>query len=177
MKTKDLLDAVEQKAFYYEAHHHDCCQCVLLTLQEAFDLPGESVFMAATGFAGGMGRTGQVCGSLTGAIMVFGLLWGRDLKLMMHPDKKERLERLEASELKIGVLIKKLQGRFREEYGGITCDEIQTKIFGKPYSRGTLEEREEMECLGGHKDKCPTVVGKAARWTADLILKEMANGT
>ena len=169
---QELFAEVWKKGFYYEAHHHDCCQCVLLTLQEAFDLPGESAFKAATGFAGGLGRTGQVCGALTGSIMAFGLLWGRDMKLMMHPDEKERLERLEEIELKIGRLIKKLQARFREEYDGITCDEIQTKIFGKPYSRGTPDERAEMERLGGHKDKCPTVVGKAAQWAAEIILEE-----
>ena len=153
IKKEDLLDEVEQKAFYYEAHHHDCSQCVLLSLQEVFNLTGDGAFKAATGFAGGLGRTGHACGSLTGAIMAFGLLWGRDMEDMMLPDKAERLHRLEASEQKIGVLIKKLQKRFREEYGGIACDEIQTKIFGKPYSSGTPEEREEMERLGGHKDK------------------------
>ncbi len=52
-------------------------------------------------------------------------------------------------------------------------DEIQTRIFGRPYSRGTPQEREEMERLGGHKDKCPAVVGKATRWAAELILAEM----
>ena len=153
IKKEELLEEVEQKAFYYEAHHHDCSQCVLLSLQEVFNVPGESAFKAATGFAGGMGRTGEVCGSLTGAIMAFGLLWGRNMEDMMLPDKTERLERLEASEQKLGVLIKNLQKRFRAEYGGIACDEIQTKIFGKPYSSGTPEEREEMERLGGHKDK------------------------
>lgn len=153
IKKEELLEEVEQKAFYYEANHHDCSQCVLLSLQEVFNVPGESAFKAATGFAGGMGRTGQVCGSLTGAIMAFGLLWGRNIEDMMLPDKTERLERLEASEQKLGILIKNLQKRFREEYGGIACDEIQTKIFGKPYSSGTPEEREEMERLGGHKDK------------------------
>lgn len=172
-KTEELLDKIEKKAFYYEAHHHDCCQCVLLTLQEAFELSGESAFKAATGFAGGMGRTGQVCGGVTGSIMAFGLLWGRDMKLMMHPDEQERLDQLETIELKIRALIKKLQKRFTEEYGGFTCDEVQTKIFGKPYSKGTPEEREEMERLGGHKDKCPSVAGKAARWAAELILEEM----
>ena len=150
---EEILEKVEQKAFYYEAHHHDCSQCVLLSLQEQFKLPGESAFKAATGFAGGMGRTGEVCGSLTGAIMAFGLLWGRDMEDMMLPDKSERLARLESSEQKLGILIKRLQARFREEYGGISCNGIQTKIFGKPYSSGTPEEREEMERLGGHKDK------------------------
>ena len=153
ISSEGILDEVENKAFYYEANHHDCCQCVLLSLQEVFNVPGESAFKAATGFAGGMGRTGEVCGSLTGAIMAFGLLWGRDLEQMMLPDKNERLERLEASEQKIGVLIKNLQKRFKQEYGGIACDQIQTKIFGKPYSSGSPEEREEMERLGGHRDK------------------------
>ncbi len=69
MPKEELLAEVYKKAFDYDAHHHDCAQCVWLTLQEAFDLPGEEAFKAATGFAGGMGRTFQVCGSLTGARM------------------------------------------------------------------------------------------------------------
>lgn len=173
MSREALLAEAYKKAFHYEKHHHDCSQCVLLTLQEAFDLPGDDAFKAATGFAGGMGRTGQVCGSLTGAIMAFGLLWGRDKTLFMHPDEKERLRGLEDLEVKIGPLIKGLQARFREEYGGITCDEIQTRIFGRPYASGTPEDREEMDRLGGHSEKCPDVAGKAARWAAELILEEL----
>ena len=38
LSREELLDEVYRKAFHYEAHHHDCAQCVLLTLQEAFDL-------------------------------------------------------------------------------------------------------------------------------------------
>jgi C_GCAxxG_C_C family probable redox protein len=168
----EFLAAIEKRAFDYEANHHDCAQCTLLTLQEAFGLPEPNAFKAATGFAGGMGRTGHVCGGLTGAFMMFGLLWGRDMEVMMLPDKTERLERLEEIEQKLEPLIKELQARFRREYGGITCNDIQTKLFGKPYSTGTPEEREEMERLGGHVDKCPGVVGKAARWAAELILEE-----
>jgi len=169
---EEFLAAIEKKAFDYEANHHDCCQCTLLALQEAFEIPEPNTFKAATGFAGGMGRTGHVCGGLSGALMMFGLLWGRDMELMRHPDKTERLKRLEEIEVKIGALMKMLQGRFREEYDGVTCNDIQTKLFGKPYSTGTPEEREEMERLGGHVDKCPGVVGKAARWAAELILEE-----
>lgn len=173
ISREELLKEVYEKAFYYEAHHHDCAQCVLMTLQEAFDLPGEDAFKAATGFAGGMGRTGQVCGSLTGAIFAFGLLWGRDVALFRHPDEKERLKGLEDLENRIGPIIKKLQARFREEYGGITCDEIQTKLFGKPMASGTPEDRKEMDRLGGHTTVAPDVVGKAAQWAAELILDEM----
>ena len=172
MPKEELLAEVYEKAFYYEAHHHDCAQCVLLTLQEAFDIPGEDAFKAATGFAGGMGRTGQVCGCISGAIFAFGLLWGREKVLFMHPDEKERLSGLEALENRIGPIIKKLQARFREEYDGITCDEIQTKLFGKPYASGTPEDREEMDRLGGHSEVCPKVVGKAAQWAAEIILDE-----
>jgi len=176
LSREELLAEVYKKAFDYEAHHHDCAQCVLLTLQEAFDIPGEDAFKAATGFAGGMGRTGHVCGSLTGAIFAFGLLWGREKALFMHPNEKERLRGLEALEKRISPLIKKLQARFREEYDGITCDEIQTKIFGRPFSSGPPEDREEMERLGGHSEKCPDVAGKAAQWAAELILDEMEKG-
>jgi C_GCAxxG_C_C family probable redox protein len=91
----EFLDAIEKEVFDYEANHHDCCQSTLLALQEAFEMPKPNACEAATGFAGGMGRTGHVCGGLSGALMMFGLLWGRDMELMMHPDKTERLKRQE----------------------------------------------------------------------------------
>ncbi len=34
---------------------------------------------------------------------------------------------------------------------------------------------EEFEKAGAHVDKCPTVSGNAARWTAEVILNENLN--
>ncbi|MEM3004486.1 MAG: hypothetical protein QXK96_04235, partial [Candidatus Bathyarchaeia archaeon] len=34
------------------------------------------------------------------------------------------------------------------------------------------KDREEFDRAGGHTDKCPDVVGKAARWTVEILLNE-----
>ena len=116
---------------------YSCSQCSLLTIQEMFDLPGEDVLKAATGFAGGIGRMGSVCGAVLGSVMALGLFYGRDRETMKHPDAEVRAQRRGEIELKIGTLIKKLCAKFDQEYGSIICNDIETKIFGGPLTNGT----------------------------------------
>jgi hypothetical protein len=39
------------------------------------------------------------------------------------------------------------------------------------------KEYEEFEKAGAHIDKCPTVSGNAAKWTVEIILKEIKPST
>ena len=172
MLDKELLEEIEKRAYKYSQEYKACSQCTLLPIQEVFNLPGDDVLKAATGFAGGIGRTGSVCGALSGGVMALGLLYGRDTETMKHPDEALRSQRREDIEQKLGTLIKNLRARFEKEYGSIICDDIETKIFGRSFDKWDPEEREEKGRLGGYEDKCPTVVGKAARWVAELILEE-----
>jgi len=172
MFENELLQDVEQRAYKYEQEYRDCSQCVVLAIQEVFGLPGDDALKAATGFAGGIGRTGSVCGSFTGGVMALGLLYGRDRETMKHPDEEVRSQRREEIEHKLGTLIKRLRSRFEEEYGSIICDDIETKLFGRSFDKWNPEERKEKDRMGGHDDKCPSVVGRGARWVAELILEE-----
>ena len=104
--------------------------------------------------------------------MALGLLYGRDGETMKHPDENVRSRRREEIEEKLGILIKKLRSKFEEDYGTIICDDIETKLFGRSFDKWNPEDREEKGRLGGYEDKCPAVVGKAARWVAELILEE-----
>ena len=169
-----LLEEVEKKAYQYGRDYHNCSQCTLLTIQEAFNLPGEDALKAATGFAGGIGRIGSVCGAVLGGVMAFGLLYGRDLETMKHPDAELRARRRVEIELKLGILFKKLKAKYDEEYGSILCDGIETKIFGRSFDKWNPEDRKIKEELGGHATKCPAVIGKGARWVAQLILEEQS---
>jgi len=172
MSEKEILEDVEKRAYKYEQEYRDCSQCVLLAIQEVFNLPGDDALKAATGFAGGIGRTGSVCGAFIGGVMALGLLYGRDRETMKHPDEEVRFHRREDIESRLGTLIKKLRGRFDEEYGSIICDDIEVKLFGRSFDKWNPEERDEKARLGGYEGKCPTVVGNAARWTAELIMEE-----
>jgi len=171
---KELLEEVEKRAYKYEKEYHNCGQCTLLTIQEMFGLTSDDALKASTGFAGGIGRRGSVCGALLGGVMALGLLYGRDQETMKHPDAEVRARRREEIGLKLGTLIKKLSAKFDEEYGSIICNDIETKIFGRSFDKWNPEDRKEKERLGGHDDKCPKVVGKATRWVAQLILEEQS---
>jgi hypothetical protein len=61
MKNDEILDLAEEKAVKCEFTHHGCSQCVLLAIQEAFDMKNDMVFKAASGLAGGIGRMHSVC--------------------------------------------------------------------------------------------------------------------
>jgi len=171
---RKLLEEVEKKAYQYEREYHNCAQCTLLTIQEVFGLPGDDALKAATGFAGGIGRTGSVCGAVLGGVMAFGLLYGRDRETMKHPDAEVRARRRGEIELKIGTLIKKLRAKYDEAYGSILCNDIETKVFGRSFDKWNPEDRKEKERLGGHDSKCPTVVGEGTLWAAQLILEEQS---
>jgi len=67
-------------------------------------------------------------------------------------------------------LADELLRRFVDEFGSLTCRGVQEKIFGRSFNVKDPREREEFERAGGHKDKCPTVVGKVARWAVEILM-------
>ena len=62
----------------YYIQGYNCAESVLYTLNDELDLqlPPEALRMA-TGFGGGVGRSGCMCGALSAATMVLGALEGR----------------------------------------------------------------------------------------------------
>jgi C_GCAxxG_C_C family probable redox protein len=52
----------------------NCAQAVLATFADEYGLDEEAACRVAAGFGGGIGRTGGVCGAVTGAIMALGLM-------------------------------------------------------------------------------------------------------
>lgn len=73
-------------------------------------------------------------------------------------------------------LANKLHERFVQEYGSSICKEIHKKVLGKTYHLNNPEEWDAFLAAGGHADKCPSVVGKAAKWAAEIILEQEEKG-
>ena len=69
-------------------------------------------------------------------------------------------------------LVKNLYDRFVEEYGSANCSDIQKKLFGRNFNFWNPGDFEEFDKAGGHTDKCPSVVGNAARWTVELLMEQ-----
>ncbi len=55
---------------------YNCAQATSSVFAADLGVPEDVILRAATGFGGGMGRTGGACGAVTGAILVIGLAAG-----------------------------------------------------------------------------------------------------
>lgn len=164
---EEILQEAESTGFEFEKVYHGCAQCVLGTMMKLFDLTQPDVFRAATGLAGGIGLSVEgSCGALTGGVMAIGLLYGRDLEKMDDPEKRRFIAYR---------LAHKLHQRFVQEYGSSLCKEIHQKTMGRTYHLNDPGEWQAFLDAGGHSEKCPGVVGKAARWTAQMIIEEEQN--
>ena len=117
------------------------------------------VFKAGSALAGGVARSGETCGALTGAMMGVCCVVGRE-KL---EDRAQYGKAMEAAG--------RLYDSFRKEIGHSICQEIHKIRYGKVYSLRNPKEREAFHNEGGHGPKgCPEVCGVAARIAAEIIL-------
>jgi C_GCAxxG_C_C family probable redox protein len=161
--TDDAAGNACRSGWKYEQDYGGCSQCVIAALQDAFGIQNDAVFKAATGLAaGGGGYTDGSCGAYAGALMMLGLLRGR-----ARGDFPDAMQMAGSF-----ALAGRLRERFIREYGSVICRDIQTKIFGRPYYLADPEEFQKFEKAGAHQDHCPGVVGRAARWAAELIIEE-----
>jgi C_GCAxxG_C_C family probable redox protein len=56
---------------------YNCAQAVLHAFSETFELEPDTALKLACGLGAGMARRGEVCGGVTGGILVLGLRYGR----------------------------------------------------------------------------------------------------
>jgi len=147
-------------AYEFEQKYGACSQCVLAALQATVGSIDNEVFKAAYALAGGGAKTGQgTCGALAGGMLAIGAKYGRERADF------ETVRSTEAS-----TLAKILYDRFVDEFGSPICAAVQEAIFGRSFDLWDPEERQAFEEAGGHRDKCPDVAGKAAMWTAEILL-------
>lgn len=160
MEDKEDLRKLYEIGFNAEINQRGCSQCILLALREKYSVPNE-VFKAASGFSGGVGSTGQgTCGSFLGGAMVISYLFGRGYENVNDVAKLRK-----ASEY-----TRRYQKKFLDAYGSFDCAAIQKKLMGQGGFRLYIpEELALFDSLGGHTDKCPDVVGKAAIWVSEII--------
>jgi len=161
---KDILENVYQLAFQYEAKLGSCPQCVLAALKETLNVGNESIFQASQGLTGGTALSSEgTCGALAGGMIAISALVGRTYQEFTEGQKKRLVFRY----------TKLLYNRFIKEYGSPLCCDVQKKLFGRSYHLLNKQEYEAFEKAGAHIDKCTSVAGNAAKWTAEIILNEL----
>ena len=91
---------------------YNCAQAVTVAFCDVTGLEPDFAAKLASSFGGGMGRMREVCGAVSGMLLVAGLLYGYETP-GDDVSKKEHYTRVQY-----------LAGQFREQVGSIICREI-----------------------------------------------------
>ena len=102
-----------EKAAELFVNGSNCAQAVAVAFCDVTGLESSLAAKMASSFGGGMGRMREVCGAVSGMLMVVGLLYGYD-----DPGEKDVNKKAHYA------LVQQLAGAFREEVGSIVCREI-----------------------------------------------------
>ncbi|MFH1781649.1 MAG: C-GCAxxG-C-C family (seleno)protein [Patescibacteria group bacterium] len=113
----------ENKAKEYFNSGYNCSESVFKTILEYKGENTNENLNMATGFGGGMGRTGYTCGVVTGAVLALNYFYGR---------KGPEEDKLACYE-KVNLFIEE----YNKKFGGINC----TK-----YGYGKNSEQEDFDC-------------------------------
>jgi len=121
-----------------------CSSAVFSTFSAELGLDPEAAKKISCGFGAGISKTGNICGAVSGAIMVIGLKYGKTK------------EGDEAATEKTRALVRKFIQEFTERHGSVNCTELLGNNLSKP------EEYEKARESKLFVTKCPELVGDAA---------------
>ena len=91
---------------------YNCAQSVAVAFCDVTGLTESQAAKFSSAFGGGMGRMREVCGAVSGMLMVLSILYGYDT-----PGD-------DVSKKQLYTEVQALAGKFREEVGSIVCREI-----------------------------------------------------
>ena len=129
---------------------YNCAQSVTAAFADLMGMEEAAAARLASPFGGGMGRMREVCGAVSGMLLVLGTLYGYDTP--GDDDSKAALY----------SQVQQLAASFREETGALLCREI----LDNPPSDPTPSPRTEQF----YKDRpCARVVMTAAGILQDFI--------
>jgi len=124
-----------------------CAESVLLALARRQGIESDTLPAIATGFCGGIARTGGMCGAVTGAVMGLGLAHGRH-------KPGETVAPAYAS-------VQQLITSFEGEFGSSNCSGLLGCDLGTEEGRATFREQ-------GLSSRCRGYTRRAAELAAGL---------
>ena len=156
-EKKALAEQAYVKAVNYELDYGCCPQCVLATIQETVGFVDDATIKASHGLSGGGGLVGHgACGALTGGLLALSSKFGRDRDKL---DKGRCINNFKKS--------KELVERFRTEFGGITCEDLQEQFTGRTYDMWKAEEYKAFDDARGKQ--CAHATGTVTKWVIEML--------
>lgn len=107
---------------------YNCAQAVAVAFCDVTGQTPEQAAQLMSSFGGGMGRMREVCGAVSGMLMVAGHLYG-------YSDPTD-----EAGKMAHYALVQELAGKFRQQVGSIVCRDILKNPPSDPSPTPRTEE-------------------------------------
>jgi len=145
-----MEDKVESAVQTYKGAFN-CAQSVLSVFAPQFGMDRDTAMKVSCGLGAGMGRSGNVCGAVTGGILVLGLKYG-----MTDPESQEDKEKTYEEVVKFLEMIKVL-------YESTNCTDLMGVDVGTPEGRLEAEELELSDKV------CAVIVGDVTRILDELL--------
>jgi len=141
---------VEQAVAYYK-QGYTCTQSILTSFADRYGLQKDLAFRIGEPFGAGTSCTNDMCGSVTGAIMVLGLQYGS-----AHSDD-------ESARVYTYRCVNELIQRFKGIHGSIQCGDLLGYDLSDPQQLQTVWEK------GLFMQLCPNLVRDAAQILIEMI--------
>ena len=172
LSPQELLQKVYELGVAYEMNSFSCSQSTVASLYRVLDFPDALVKASCSNAGGTALQIIGTCGGLVGGIMVLDYFFGRPFE---HMSDREMIQDPNIKELfDAQPIARALCDKYVEEYGTITCANIQRQLYGRFFSLEDEDEFRKLDEAGGHSnpEKCPHIVGNAARWAMEILLEK-----
>ena len=137
-----------EKACQYHEKGCNCAQSVLAAFTDMTGLDEEKSLNLGAGFGSGAG-TGELCGAVSGAVMVLGLANNKNNNIINN--KKQ-----------VMGMSKALQARFREIFGALRCQDLLKLKY-------TPDEKTPAAARLGVTNHCRMMIVTAVELTENLL--------
>ena len=161
MKEFDIEERVAKAKRLFKEDGYNCCQAVVLAYNDIFGMDDNLAASLSSGFGGGMGRMREVCGSVSGMVMLAGLI-----SPAADPSAKDGRTRNYA-------MVQEVAGEFKAINGSIVCKELLGLVPMGSSSPVPTESPEPSDRTPEYYKKrpCEELVGISARIIGEKILK------
>ena len=148
MTKEELLKSVKEEAEgYFERGEFFCSEAVAHTINGLLGKPyNDDIVKMASGFPIGMGKSGCLCGAVSGGQMALGMVYGR----IHGKDMDEKMFPIAAE----------LHDFIKEEYGSTCC-----RVMTRQWAGDNFQSPER-------KRHCIEITGKVAEWVAEKLIED-----
>lgn len=160
MKEIDIEERVAKARRLFKEEGYNCCQAVVLAYSDLFGIDETTAASMSSGFGGGMGRMREVCGSVSGMVMLAGLI-------SPAADPSIKVDRTRNY-----ALVQEVAGEFRNINGSIICRELLGLVpMGGSGNPAPQESPEPSDRTSEYYKKrpCEELVGISARIIGEKI--------